>query len=54
MRAANLPGMQPGSFAPIAFVIGILAWMTVARLVRATTLELRNREFVTAATSVRL
>ena len=52
LRAANLPGMQPGSFAPIAFVIGILAWMTVARLVRATTLELRNREFVTAATSV--
>jgi peptide/nickel transport system permease protein len=52
LRKANLPGMRPGTFAPIAFVIGILAWMTVARLVRATTLELRNREFVTAATSV--
>lgn len=52
LRAANLPGMRPGSFAPIAFVIGILAWMTVARLVRATTLELRNREFVTAAIGV--
>lgn len=52
LRAANLPGMRPGSFAPIAFVIGILAWMTVARLVRATTLELRNREFVTAAIGI--
>lgn len=52
LRAADLPGMRPGSFAPIAFVIGILAWMTVARLVRATTLELRNREFVTAAIGV--
>lgn len=52
LRAANLPGMRPGTFAPIAFVIGILAWMTVARLVRATTLELRNREFVTAAIGV--
>ncbi len=52
LRAANLPGMKAGTFAPIAIVIGILAWMTVARLVRATTLELRNREFVTAATCV--
>lgn len=52
LRAANLPGMRPGSFTPIAFVIGILAWMTVARLVRATTLELRNREFVTAAVGI--
>jgi peptide/nickel transport system permease protein len=52
LRAADLPGMKPGTFAPIAIVIGILAWMTVARLVRATTLELRNREFVTAATCV--
>ncbi len=52
LRAANLPGMRPGSFTPIAFVIGILAWMTVARLVRATTLELRNREFVTAAIGI--
>jgi peptide/nickel transport system permease protein len=52
LRAANLPGMRPGTFAPIALVIGILAWMTVARLVRATTLELRNREFVVAAKCV--
>lgn len=52
LRAADLPGMRPGSFAPIAIVIGILAWMTVARLVRATTLELRNQEFVTAAICV--
>jgi peptide/nickel transport system permease protein len=52
LRAANLPGMKPGSFAPIALVIGILVWMTVAHLVRATTLELRNREFMTAAACI--
>lgn len=52
LRSLNLPWLRPGTFAPIAVVIGILAWMTVARLVRATTLELRNREFVIAAIGV--
>ena len=33
----------------IAFVIGILSWMTVARLVRAVFLYLREMEYVTAS-----
>lgn len=49
LRSLNLPWVKPGSFAPIAFVIGALAWMSVARLVRASTLELREREFVQAS-----
>jgi peptide/nickel transport system permease protein len=48
LRALDLPGLQPGSFGPIAFVIGLLSWMSVARLVRASTLELKERDFVTA------
>jgi peptide/nickel transport system permease protein len=48
LRAAQLPWMRPGSFWPIALVIGLLAWMSVARLVRASTLELRDMEFVQA------
>lgn len=49
LRSLNLPYIRAGSFAPIAFVIGILSWMSVARLVRGSTLELREREFVVAA-----
>lgn len=52
LRQANIPGLQAGSFVVIAFVIGILAWMSVARLVRGSTLELREREFVLAAQSI--
>ena len=48
LRAANLAWARPGSFWPIAVVIGLLAWMGVARLVRAGTLELRQLEFVQA------
>ncbi len=49
LRTLNLPFIKAGSFAPIAFVIGALSWMSVARLVRGSTLELREREFVVAA-----
>ena len=49
LRQAKIPGIQPGSFWPIALVIGALAWMSVARLVRGTTLAMREREFVQAA-----
>ena len=52
LRALELPWLQPGSFTPIALVIGVLAWMGVARLVRASTMELRAREFVQAAQAV--
>jgi peptide/nickel transport system permease protein len=49
LRALNLPWVQAGSFAPIALVIGVFAWMGVARLVRASTLEVRECEYITAA-----
>jgi peptide/nickel transport system permease protein len=38
-----------GSIWPIATVIGILAWMGLARIVRASFLSLREKEFVEAA-----
>lgn len=49
LRAARSPLFQPGSFWPIAFIIGALSWMSVARLVRASTLEVRERDFVAAS-----
>jgi peptide/nickel transport system permease protein len=48
LRTLNLPMLQAGSFLPISLVIGALSWMGTARLVRASTLELREREFVQA------
>jgi peptide/nickel transport system permease protein len=52
LRQAKIPGLQAGSFVSIAFVIGILAWMGLARIVRGSTLELREREFVQAAEAI--
>jgi peptide/nickel transport system permease protein len=49
LRTLDLPNLQAGSFAPISFIIGILSWTGTARLVRASTLELREREFVQAS-----
>ncbi|MBM4426823.1 MAG: ABC transporter permease [Chloroflexi bacterium] len=49
LRSLNLPNIQAGSFMPIAVVIGALSWMGTARLVPASTLELRGREFVQAS-----
>ncbi len=49
LRTLNLPWLKPGSFLPIAIVIGSLSWMGTARLVRAATLEMREREFVLAS-----
>ncbi|NTV37284.1 MAG: ABC transporter permease, partial [Anaerolineaceae bacterium] len=49
LRAMDIPWLRPGTFWPIAMVIGILAWMGVARLVRGSTLELREQEFIQAA-----
>ncbi len=45
-------GSQVGIFVMIVGVIGILNWMPVARLVRASFLSLKQREFVEAARSV--
>jgi peptide/nickel transport system permease protein len=41
-----------GGLLPLAVIIGILSWMTVARVVRATFLSLREVEFVEAARSM--
>jgi peptide/nickel transport system permease protein len=41
-----------GGLLPLALIIGILSWMTVARVVRATFLSLREVEFVEAARSM--
>jgi len=49
LRETKIPFLKSGSLFTIALVIGILSWMTVARLVRAAFLSLREMEFVTAA-----
>lgn len=48
----RLMGPELGIFWLIVFVIGVLNWMTVARLVRGSFLSLKEKEFVEAATMV--
>jgi peptide/nickel transport system permease protein len=48
IRTTQLRVLQ-GSILPIALVIGVLSWMGLARLVRATFLSLKEKEFVEAA-----
>lgn len=48
IRNSELRFLQ-GSVAPIAIVIGVLSWMGLARMVRATFLGLKETEFVEAA-----
>ena len=48
LREVELPIFEKNNVLTIAFVIGILAWMTFARIVRATFLTLRELDFVTA------
>jgi peptide/nickel transport system permease protein len=52
LREVELPFVERNNAVTIAFVIGILGWMTVARLVRATCLAIREMDFVTAARSM--
>ena len=50
LRSVNSPALQfLGGVPIIVVVIGILAWMGVARLVRASFLSLKEKEFVEAA-----
>jgi peptide/nickel transport system permease protein len=49
MREIELPFLQRNNVMTIAFVIGILSWMTIARLVRAIFLTLREMEYVSAS-----
>jgi peptide/nickel transport system permease protein len=48
----SLAGPEMGIFLLIVLVIGGLTWMPVARLVRASTLSLREMEFVLAARTI--
>jgi len=49
MREREVPLLESNNVMTIAFVIGIFSWMTVARLVRAVFLYLREMEYVTAS-----
>jgi peptide/nickel transport system permease protein len=49
LRELKVPFFQRNNVLTIAIVIGILSWMTVARLIRAIFLTLREMEYVTAA-----
>lgn len=48
----DLPLIERNSPMTIALVIGLLSWMTVARLVRAGFLAIRERDFIVAANAV--
>jgi peptide/nickel transport system permease protein len=52
MREVEFPLFERNNVVSIAVVIGLLSWMTVARLVRATFITLRETEFVVAARSI--
>lgn len=49
LREVELPLFQRNNVFTISFVIGILSWMTFARLVRAAFLTLRELDYVSAA-----
>ena len=52
LREIELPFFERNNVVTIAVVIGLLSWMTFARLVRATFLTLREMDYVTAARSL--
>jgi peptide/nickel transport system permease protein len=49
LREIEMPLFEKNSVLTIAVVIGLLSWMTFARLVRAAFLTLREMDYVTAA-----
>ncbi|MCP5098077.1 MAG: ABC transporter permease, partial [Chloroflexi bacterium] len=49
LREVEVPYLKNNSVVTIAVVIGLLSWMTVSRLLRASFLSLREMEFVLAA-----
>jgi len=49
LREIDIPFFERNNVLTIALVIGSLSWMTNARLVRASYLTLREKDFVTAA-----
>jgi peptide/nickel transport system permease protein len=52
LREVELPFFQRNNVFTIALVIGLLSWMTFARLVRAGLLTLREMDYVSAARSL--
>ncbi|MGD1997192.1 MAG: ABC transporter permease [Anaerolineae bacterium] len=52
LHEIDLPLLERNSPMTIALVIGLLSWMTVARLVRASFLAIREKEFIVAANSL--
>ena len=55
LRGINWPYIQEaGGILAIILVIGVLSWMSIARLVRGSFLSLREKEFVEAARSLGL
>ncbi len=52
MREVEFPLFKQNNVFTIALVIGLLSWMTVARLVRATFISIREKEFVVAARGI--
>jgi peptide/nickel transport system permease protein len=51
-RLRQMVGPETGVFILIVAVIGVLRWMPIARLVRASFLSLKEREFIEAARSL--
>jgi peptide/nickel transport system permease protein len=49
LRDVELPFFQRNNVVTISVVIGLLSWMTFARLVRAAFLTIRELDFITAA-----
>ena len=49
LRQLDLPWLHASDWQPIAAVIGLLSWMSIARLVRAEYLSIREKEFIEAA-----
>jgi peptide/nickel transport system permease protein len=49
LREMDMPLLRRNNVLTIALAIGVLSWMAVARLVRATFLSVREMDFITAA-----
>ena len=52
VRETDVPFAERNNVLTIAVVIGILSWMTTARLVRATFLTIREMDFIVAARGI--
>ena len=52
LRQLDLPWLHASDWQPIAAVIGLLSWMSIARLVRAEYLSIKEKEFIEAARAI--